>query len=312
MTSSVADGDKAPAIALSAYVHLIIIYIVWGGSYLAVKVALSGPAAITVFQLQSGRLWCAALLLGAVTFVRHGWPPMPGRRDLALCAVSGLFMWMGGNGMATLAARHAASSFIVMMMGAIPLWACLLDLVIERAVPSLRVVLGLLMGLFGLFLVVSPSLLETHKAIIEPGYGLITVLLVIGAGMSWSLGTILQRPLIRRLRPEWSATFQMLVSGIVIGSLALYEGAPLPAGPGLHQWLAFGFLTIFASVIGLSSYLKVLTSFSPVVASTFAYVNPIVGVLLGWAILDEQLSLVALLGLAVVLSSIAIVLSRRR
>ncbi|MDQ0510405.1 DMT family transporter [Ancylobacter amanitiformis] len=312
MTSSVADRGPAPAIPLSAYIHLVIIYVVWGGSYLAVKVSLSGPAAITVLQLQSSRLWCASLLLGAVTLARYGWPPLPNRRDLALCAVSGLFMWMGGNGLATLAARHASSSFIVMMMGAIPLWACLLDLIIGRTIPSLRVVLGILLGLAGLFLVVSPALLETHRAIIEPGYTGFTILLVVAAGLSWSLGTIIQRPLMRRIRPDWAASFQMFVSAIVLSSLALYESAPLPVDPSTRQWLAFGFLTVFASVIGLSSYLKVLTSFSPVVASTFAYVNPIVGVLLGWMILGEELSAVSLLGLAVVLASIAIVLRRRR
>jgi len=225
---------------------------------------------------------------------------------------SGLVMWMGGNGLATLASRHATSSFIVMAMGAIPLWACLLDLVIERVVPSWRVIAGLVLGLFGLFLVVSPTLIGGHAVIIEPGYAELTVLLLIGAGLSWSFGTIIQRPLMQRLRPEWAATFQMLAAAMVLSALAVGEGAPLPTMPNLPQWLAFGFLTIFASVIGLTSYIKVIGVFSPVVASTFAYVNPIIGVLLGWIILDEELEPVSLAGLGVVLASIAIVLSRRK
>lgn len=312
MTSREAASDASPAIPLSAYGHLLAIYIVWGGSYMAVKVSLAGgPAAVTVLQLQSTRLWLASALLALATLVRHGLPPLPSRRDIAICVASGLVMWMGGNGLATLASRHATSSFIVMAMGAIPLWACLLDLVVERAVPSRRVVLGLLLGLFGLFLVVSPTLIGGHTVIIEPGYAELTVLLVIGAGLSWSFGTIIQRPLMRRLRPEWAATFQMLAAAVVLSALAVGEGAPIPSAPNLPQWLAFGFLTIFASVIGLTSYIKVIGTFSPIIASTFAYVNPIIGVLLGWIILGEELEPVSLAGLGVVLASIAIVLSRR-
>ncbi|PZQ85745.1 MAG: permease [Ancylobacter novellus] len=312
MTAQARAPGTAPAIPLSAYGHLLAIYIVWSGSYLAVKVTLAGgPAAITVLQLQSARLWLASGLLGLVTLLRHGLPPRPSRRDIGFCVASGLVMWMGGNGLATLASRHATSSFIVMAMGAIPLWACLLDIVVERVVPSRRMILGLLLGLFGLFLVVSPTLLGGHTVIIEPGYAEFTVLLVVGAGLSWSLGTIIQRPLMRRLRPEWAATFQMLSAAVVLSALAVGEGAPIPSAPNLSQWLAFGFLTVFASVIGLTSYIKVIGTFSPIIASTFAYVNPVIGVLLGWIILGEQLEPVSLAGLGVVLASIAIVLSGR-
>lgn len=310
MSSTAADSPRGPAIPLAAYAHLLIIYIVWGGSYLGVKICLSGPAEITVPQLQSARLWCAAALLGVVALARSKRVPRVSRRDLALCVASGLLMWLGGNGLATLASRHAASSFIVMAMGAIPLWACLLELIIARSVPAPRVVLGLALGLFGLFLVVAPTLTGSH-AIIEPGYAGLTALLVIGAGLSWSLGTIVQRPLMQRVPTEWAATLQILAAAVVITVIAIGQDAPLPGMPGTRQWLAFGFLTVFASVIGLTSYIRVIGAFSPVIASTFAYVNPIIGVLLGWLMLGEELAPLSLLGLAVVLGSIALVLSRR-
>lgn len=311
MASDKADhpGD-VPGIPLSAYGHLLAIYLVWGAAYLAVKVALSGPAAITVFQLQTSRLWAACALLAVLATVRNGLPRRLSRRDLAICAGSGVLMWVFGNGLATLASRHSASIFVVMALGAIPIWSCLLDLLIERAVPTLRVVVGLALGLFGLFLVTAPALFG-GGTIIEPGYAGFTVLILIGAGVSWSLGTIVQRPLMGRLPPEWAATFQMLAAALVLTVLAAGEGASLPEAPGHTQWLAFGFMVVFGSVIGLTSYIRVLRSFSPVIASTFAYVNPIVGVLLGWLILDERPAPLSLVGLAIVLTSIAIILTRR-
>ncbi|MCB4767570.1 EamA family transporter [Ancylobacter sp. Lp-2] len=309
MASTPADR---PGIPLSAYGHLIAIYLVWGGSYLAVKICISGPAAITVPQLQSTRMWGATLLIGLVALARTKRVPRLTWRDIALCTVSGVLMWVGGNGLATLASRHAASSFIVMSMGAIPLWSCLLELVVARTLPARRTLLGLALGLGGLFLVVSPTLIGTRAAIIEPGYAGLTVLLLVGAGLSWSLGTIVQRPLMQRMRPEWAATAQFLAASLVLSTIAAGEHAPLPDMPSLHQWLAFGFLIVFASVIGLTSYIRVIGAFSPVIATTFAYVNPIVGVLLGWLMLGEEIAPVSLAGLAVVLASIAIVLSGRR
>lgn len=308
MHSTEAGRGLPRAVPASAYGHLLTIYLVWGGAYLAVKICISGSAAITVLQLQSVRMWCAALLLGSVALVRTGRIPRPSARDLGTCALSGLLMWVAGNGLATFASRHATSSFIVMALGAIPLWSCLLDLAITRSVPSRGVMFGLVLGLFGLFLVVAPTLFGAPSAIIEPGYAGLTSVVLIGAGVSWSLGTIVQRPLMRRLPPEWAASLQMLAAALVLTVLAAGEAAPLPGVPDTQQALAFGFLVLFASVIGLTSYIRVLHAFSPVVASTFAYVNPIIGVLLGRMVLGEELAPVSLLGLAVVLVSIALVI----
>ncbi len=311
MASETAEPTPSAAIPLAAYGHLLTIYLVWGAAYLAVKVCISGPAYITVLQLQSARMWCAALLLALLATVRRGRPARPSPRDLGICAASGLLMWVAGNGLATLASRHAASSFIVMALGAIPLWSCMLDLLIERAVPSRRVLAGLLLGLSGLFLVMAPALMDSGHAIIEPGYAGFTVAILVVAGISWSLGTIVQRPLLRRVPAEWAASFQMTTAALVLSVLAVGEGTPPPHDIGTTQLLAFGFLVVFASVIGLTSYIKVLRTFRPVVASTFAYVNPVVGVLLGAALLGEAPAPISLAGLVVVLVSIGIVLTRR-
>ncbi|MCK0198913.1 EamA family transporter [Ancylobacter sp. 6x-1] len=291
---------------------MLAIYLVWGGAYLSVKVALSGSAPITVLQLQSTRMWCASALLAAMALLRCGMPRNLRRGDLGICALSGVLMWVAGNGLATFSSRHATSSFVVMSMGAIPLWICIIDLIIARSLPSRRVMLGLVLGLGGLFLVMAPTLLGTAHAIIAPGFAGITTLALIGAGVSWSFGTIVQRPLMTRMPAEWAAAFQMFSAACVLTVAAGIEHAPFPGIPDARQFAGFGFLVVFASAIGLTSYIRVLRSFRPVVASTFAYVNPVVGVVLGWLLLGEELSPVSLAGLAVVLASIAIVLTGRR
>lgn len=300
------------AVPLAAYGHLLVIYIVWGCTYLAVKICLTGDAALTVPQLQTARVWVSGALLAGLAWWRAGPLMRPSSRDLMLCFVSGALMWVVGNSVSAVAARHAASGFIIMALGAIPLWSSLLELIIARTLPGRRVILGLLLGAAGLFLVVAPALFDPTTPIIEPGYAGMTILLLMIAGISWSLGTIIQRPLNRTMRPEWAATLQMGAAALVLTPMMLAEGAPLPGVPGVDQLFGFGFLVVFASVIGLTSYIQVLRNFSPVVASTFAYVNPVVGVLLGWLLLGEVPEPLSIAGLAVVLASIAIVISRPR
>jgi drug/metabolite transporter (DMT)-like permease len=101
----------------------------------------------------------------------------------------------------------------------------------------------------------------------------------------------------------------MLAAAMFLTGPTIWEGAPIPVSPSLIQLAGFGFLVVFGSVICLTSYIKVVRTFTPQTASTFAYVNPVIGVLLGWALLSEQPSPVSLVGMAVILVSIAIILT---
>ncbi|PZU94315.1 MAG: permease [Chelatococcus sp.] len=306
--------DAAPAagrpVPPAAYGHLLVIYIVWGAAYLAVKLCLTGPATITTLQLQSSRMWLAAALLAGLMLLRLGPPPRLSHRDLFFCAASGIMMWVAGNGLATVASRHAASSFIVMALGAIPLWSSLLDLFMSGARPSRQLMAGLLVGLAGLVLVVVPPLLTSDAGMLDPGYAPVTVLMLAGAGLTWSFGTLLQRPLSGRAEPGWIAVYQLVAAATVLTPPMLIEHAPLPHGASLVQLGAFAFLVVFGSVIGMTSFIKVTRSFGPAIASTFAYVNPVVGILLGWLVRDEAPAALSLVGMAIVLAGIAVVLNR--
>jgi drug/metabolite transporter (DMT)-like permease len=310
-TREAAIATSSPSPSLMSYGHLLVIYLVWGAAYLAVKICLSGPATITVLQLQTARLWAAAILLAAISAVISGPPPRLSRRDLALCALSGILMWVGGNGLAAMASQHAASSFVVMALGAIPLWSTLLDVAAGHARPRPEVLIGLAVGLAGLGLVMAPALLATNAVIVEPEHALTTVIVLGGAGLAWAAGTTLQRPLMGRSPPAWTATYQIGAAALALALPVLVEGAPMPHAPSHGQLGAFAFLILFASVIGLISFIQVVRNFSPAVASTFAYVNPVVGILLGWLILGEIPAPLSLAGMAVVLVSIALILKQK-
>lgn len=307
--AAVAAADRPPP---SAYIHLLVIYVVWGAAYFAVKLSLTGPASVTVLQLQAGRLWAAGLLLAAVTGLRAGLPRGIRPRDLATCASSGIMLWVLGNGLATLASRHAASSFIVMALGTIPLWTAALDFVLGSRRPETTTLGALGLGFVGLALVLAPALSAAGAEVVAPGYGPVTIVVLAGAGLFWSLGTILQRPVTGRVDIGWIACLQMLASALALTPALLVEGAPVPVGPSFTQVSAFLFLVVLASVVAPLSFIQVVRVFSPAVASTFAYVNPIVGVALGALVLGEPISIVSLSGMAMVFLAIVLILRRAR
>jgi drug/metabolite transporter (DMT)-like permease len=253
-----------------------------------------------------------SLLLGGISLVASGWPPSLGIRDLAMCAVTGILMWVMGNGLATMSSPHAASAFIVMVMGMIPVWTVLVTSLVDRTVPSRSVLFGLALGVAGLGLIFAPSIFGSGAGAVEYGYGPWVALMLSAAGLSWSVGSILQRPILRKLEPSWAASLQMLTAALVLASMSALEGNALV--PDFHfstaQISAFGYTVIFGSAICLISYLKVLDAFSPAVASTFAYVNPMIGIILGWTVLGERPGLFAILGIALILAGVFLVMSR--
>ena len=300
--------SRTTGISSVAYVHLMMIYVIWGSTYLMVKICLHGAGHILPLHIQFGREGCGALILASLALYRHGLPQRLRWPDLVRCIGTGMLMWAGGNTLATSCAPYASSGFIVMSMGSIPLWCALFDCVVSRTRPSMRVVGALLAGLGGLFMVVWP-VLSGHGGISGPHPVLVVMVLQLSA-MTWSLGTVLQRPLAGRLAPEWTAAIQMACASCLLAFVLWVRGAPLPDYPAPAQIGAFVYLVIFGGVVAPASYVVVLRTFSPEIASTFAYVNPVVGLLLGWAVLGEQPALLSIAGIVVVLGSVALIMRR--
>ncbi|MCR5942602.1 permease [Ochrobactrum sp. XJ1] len=294
------------------FVHLLIVYVVWGSTYFAVKLAIGNGSLVTPLQLQTWRMWSAGALLLAVAFVKMRTFPRIQARHIHLCVVSGIAMWVFGNGLATLASTTAASVFIVMAMGMIPIWTTLFTALTDKKMPSTRVLTGLLMGISGLILVFGSPIYDRQASADVTAHNWWNVLILTGAATTWSLGTLAQRPLLSVISPLWAAPFQMLIAALILTGLCAWEGQSLvpPADVDADQILAFLYLVVYGSAVCLISYMQVLVSFSPTIASTFAYVNPIVGIALGWAFLHETPTLLALGGAAIILFGVFLILRR--
>lgn len=309
---SAIEGAKSRSGSWAGIGNLLIVYLVWGSTYFAVKIAVTGPPAIAPLQLQTWRMWAASALLIAIGLFRTRRFPALSTRQVLICAASGILMWVLGNGLATLASRHAASGFIVMAMGMIPIWTTLISGMIDRTRPSRIVVAGLAIGLCGLFLIVGPPIFLAGSSSVETGYAIWLALVLCAAGLTWSIGSLIQKPLFTAISPVWAAGLQTLSAAIALTVLCWTSGTAFlpPADLAPAQITAFLYLVIFGSVASLLAYIAVMKIYPPAVASTFAYVNPLVGVALGWAFLGEKPEPISLIGIALVLTGVSVIVVR--
>lgn len=307
------------------FVSLALIYVIWGATYLAVRVIVA-DGALTPLQLQllrctAATLVCAALVAlgrarrGPVTSNTPTAAPTPAsattpagasptRARHALVAMgSGVLLWTLGNGLTTIAAKDAASSFIVMSMGTIPLWTVGVTALFTRRLPGTRVMVALLVGFAGLALVLAPGL--TSGSIITPGRAVPIMALLMVSALTWTLGTMLQETVGGEFSIWELSAWQYLGASLTLAVMVVADGAPLHPGamrPG--QWVAFAFLVLFGSLLAMVAYSVVLRGFSATMASTYAYVNPLVGIVLGATFLHETIAPVSLVGLVIVLGAV--------
>ena len=290
------------------YAHLFVIYVVWGTAYLGMKLALGGPDPLTAFQLQAARLLLGGGIIAIIAWRARAFRPMT-RRQWAVIALGALLFWIFGNGFAMLATRELPSAFVAMAMGTIPLWSIVFHALRDRRLPSAPG--AVLLGFAGLLLIYLPALTATTDF---AGVSVWGPLLLFLAPIGWVAATMLQGPL-AGLDPMATASLQLMLGGVYAGVIALVEGVPLQAVPGTQSLIATLYLAVIGSALSFLSYVKAASRFSPRVVAAFAYVNPIVGVGLGWLVLGEKPAPVAFGGMALVTASVVLTLraaSRRR
>lgn len=296
-----ADQDRKP----TDYAHLFVIYVVWGSAYLAMKMGVSGPDAFSTFQLQALRLLIGGIILGLIAWSRGLWRPI-GRRELMLLVVSAFLFWVCGNGFAMLALRELPSGFVAMAMGTIPLWSAAFEAIRSRRPPAQPAALAI--GFAGLLMIYLPTL--SIGGTIHASWSAVALLFL--APIAWVFATSLQPRLQRGMDATAAAGAQLVLGALMAGGLAVLEGVPLPSMPSVQTLVATLYMAVVASALSFQSYVRATALFSPNVVSAFAYVNPIVGVLLGWLILSEHPVPLSLLGMLLVIASIVLTLNHAR
>jgi len=278
------------------------VYVVWGSTYLAIKYAI---ASLPPLLMAGSRFVVAGGILLLVARRAAGYQA-PGWRQWRTALVVGALLLVGGNGLVVLAERTLSSGLAALLVASEPFSVVLLGWWwLRQARPSGRVLLGLLLGFGGVYLLVARQL----HAGAAPGQ-LLGAGLVLVAAFSWAAGSIygLRAPAAKS--PVLASGMQMLCGGVLLLALgtALGEWRGFePARVTLASWLGWGYLVVFGSLAAFTAYSWLLQHAPPARVATYAYVNPVVAVLLGWALLGEQLNTYMLLGAVVIIGAVVLI-----
>jgi drug/metabolite transporter (DMT)-like permease len=278
------------------------VYFIWGSTYLAIRVAVvSMPPLLlagTRYSLAGGLVYALMRLLGtrAPTFA-----------EWQRASVSGLLMATLSNGLVTLAEQHVHSNLAALLIACTPLFVALLDWARPGGKrPTSRQAFGLALGFFGMLLLVGLGRSGVHPS---DFWG---ALALVGAALGWALGILFTRHRPGHPNSIMASAQQMFAGGVALLCLALLRGefqAGLLGTIAADAWFAFGYLTLFGSIIAFSAFTWLVSVSTPTSVSTVAYVNPVVAVALGWCLLGERLSAQSVWGGAAIVLAI-IVLSR--
>ncbi|MFH1763367.1 MAG: EamA family transporter [Gemmatimonadota bacterium] len=299
--------DPSPVTSRGLRIGLALagIYLIWGSTYLGIRIAID---TLPPFLMAGVRFLVAggALLLWA----RARGADWPKAILWKASAISGILMFLGGNGAVVWAEQSVPSGLVALLVATVPLWIVLQDWASGRGgPPGMGVTFGILWGFAGVTLLVTGS--EIGMA--GPQDLLGGLLVLVGAGC-WAAGSLIARYGARPASSALGNGMQMVAGGGALLLLGLLRGEAAafdPTGVSMASVLAFLYLVVFGSLVGFSSYIWLLRNTTPAVASTYAYVNPAVALFLGWALAGEPLSARTGLAAFVILSGVVIITTQR-
>lgn len=271
------------------------LYVIWGSTYFAIRV---GVASWPPLMMAGVRFMLAGGLLFA--WVKWRGQPNPSRREVAGAALLGLLMPAIGNGLVTMAETEVSSGVAALVVATVPLFTTLFARFMgQKSHP--KEWLALALGFSGI------AILNLGSNLSASPRGAVLLLL---ACAGWALGSALGKR-IPQPAGMMSSAVMMLTGGaeLLLGSLLM--GERLQAIPGASGWFALLYLVVFGSIIAYTAYLYLLANVSPAAATSYAYVNPVIAVLLGIALLGEHVGLQEWCGMAVIVSAVLLLAWRR-
>jgi len=291
------------SLSIKGLLNLVVVYLVWGSTYLFIRVAVREGSGFPPFAMAASRLLCAAAILFPLAWLLK-YRLAVSRSELRLLAVSGVVLWLGGNGMVTWAEHHADSGYAALILGTTPIWAVILESIMDRELPSPLLVLFLLVGFAGMGVLVWPVLQKGATADLAS-----TAALLIAAVL-WPAGSLM----LQRSPPKSAsvvvAAYQQFFGGIGLLAAMVLAAEPWPQ-PNPSAWIGWGYLVVAGSVISFTSYVIAVRTLPITVVTTYAYVNPVIAVLLGRIVLDERITSSTLLGMVLILAGVAGVFRQR-
>lgn len=292
---------------IKIWVSLLLVYVLWGSTYLAIRYAV---ATIPPFLMAGTRFLVAGLILHA--WRRLAGDPAPTRKQWMSAGIIGLLLLLGGNGLLSWAEQNVPSGIAALLIGSVPLWMAAIEAVRPGgARPNWLGVLGLVVGFGGIALLIGPDMAGGSKAQLQP----LGIAVLLFASLSWSLGSIYSRHAELPQSALLSTSMEMLVGGaglIVLASLTGEWHALVLSQVALRSILGLAYLIVFGSMIAYTAYTWLLRNAPLPLVSTYAYVNPLIAILLGSLLAAETLTTRILAAAFVIVGSVVVVnLSRR-
>jgi len=278
------------------------VYIVWGSTYLAIRYAVQ---TIPPFFMVGARF----IVSGAILYwwARLRGAPRPTRREWRDAAIAGGLMLGFGNGSVSWAELRVPSGLAALLVAVVPLWMVLLDWAGPHGRrPRGRVMLGVVVGLAGLFVLVKPGATGDSTG----GIDLVAALVLIVSSLGWAAGSVYNRYGARPRSAAMSTGMQMLAGSVALLVIGAAIGEPARLHPtqiSAASWIGWVYLVTFGSLIGFTAYIYLLQAVTPAKASTYAYVNPLVAVFLGWAVAGEPVTARTLIAAAIILAGVAMI-----
>jgi drug/metabolite transporter (DMT)-like permease len=298
MGQNAADRRTTPLV----WVALGLVYVVWGSTYLGIKLTIE-----TIPPLAGGALRftvAAAILACALLLLRGRKAFAMTRRQFGGAALVGLLLLTGGNGMVAVSEQHISSGLAALLVASVPLWLVVFRFAV-RDRPRLLTAAGVLVGFCGV-----AALSLTGGGGTSSTAGIVVILL---ASLSWSIGSFLSARIAMPADPFAASAVEMLVGGAGLAVTSLVTGERLALGAvSTTSWLALAYLILVGSLVGFTSYVWLLGNAPISLVSTYAYVNPVVAVLLGALFVSEPVTATMVGAGLVIVVGVALVVSTER
>lgn len=311
-------GDSQPgyrATRAKVIAAFAAVYLIWGSTYLAIRFAIES---MPPFLMAAVRF----VIAGGILYVwaRSRGNPRPRKVEWrSALIIGGLLLW-GGNGAVVWAEQHIDSGLAALLVATVPLWMVAIDAFRPGGKqPGWMVWAGVAGGLLGLVLLIGPAELAGAQRADLGG-----ILAVLFGSLVWAAGSLYSRRAPLPDSPRLGTGMEMLAGGVLLGlfSLSVGEVGPLGTGGGLAadfdlaavtwvSWLSLAYLIVFGAIVAFSAYVWLLRVVPAAKVATYAYVNPVVALILGWLLAGEDLNARTLIAAAVILGSVGLIVSAR-
>ena len=278
------------------------VYIIWGSTYLAIRFALE---TLPPFLMAGVRFLTAGAIVYGFLVARGA--AHPTRRNWRDGLIVGGFLLLGGNGGVVWSEQFVPSGIAALLVATLPIWMVLFDWLRGTGQrPGARTAIGIGLGLAGLVVLIGPGSLGAD------GMPIVPALVLVLASVAWAWGSLYSRGAAKPSSPMMATAIQMLCGGalLTIAGTAAGEWGELDlAGASTRSVLALLYLLLAGSIVGYSAYIWLLEHTSPANVATYAYVNPVVAVFLGWLLASEPITPRVLIAAAIIVLGVAVIVS---